>query len=83
MSELKIKIPTDPSEVQEAQRLRFQVPVWKCKKGLESSYEQELDVDEFDPFCEHLIVRDRISREVAGIIVSCAACKLELISGLV
>ena len=36
------------------------------QKGLKNSYAQELDVDEFDPYFEHLIVRDGISREVVG-----------------
>jgi L-ornithine Nalpha-acyltransferase len=66
MSELEIKITTDPVEIQEAQRLRFQVFNLEMKKGLKSSYAQQLDVDEFDSFCEHLIVRDRTSREVVG-----------------
>jgi L-ornithine Nalpha-acyltransferase len=66
MSDLEIKITTDASEVLEAQRLRFQVFNLEMKKGLPSSYERGLDFDDFDPFCEHLIVRDRTSNEVVG-----------------
>jgi putative hemolysin len=66
MSELEIKITTDADDVREAQRLRFDVFNVEMNKGLHASYERGLDVDEFDPFCEHLIVRHRSSREIVG-----------------
>jgi len=66
MPELEIKITTDQSEIREAQRLRFQVFNLEMKKGLQASYESGLDVDDFDPFCDHLIVRDLSSKEVVG-----------------
>ena len=46
--------------------MRFRVFNLELNKGLESSYAQELDIDEFDPYCQHLIVRDRTSKEVVG-----------------
>ena len=66
MAEFAVKIATDPSEIVEAQRLRFQVFNLELNKGLQSSYENGLDVDEFDPFCNHLIVRDLQSNDVVG-----------------
>jgi len=66
MAEFAIKIATDPSEIVEAQRLRFQVFNLELNKGLQRSYENGLDVDEFDPFCHHLIVRDVQSNDVVG-----------------
>ena len=66
MKDLEIKITTDEEEVREAQKLRFQVFNLELNKGLQSSYEQSLDVDEFDPYCEHVIVRDLKSKEVIG-----------------
>jgi L-ornithine Nalpha-acyltransferase len=66
MSDLEIKITTDKNEIREAQRLRFQVFNLEMKKGLNASYERGLDSDDFDPFCDHLIVRDRESQEVVG-----------------
>jgi len=66
MSDLEIKITTDANEIVEAQRLRFQVFNLEMKRGLQASYERGLDVDDFDPFCDHLIVRDRNSGEVVG-----------------
>lgn len=40
-------------------RLRFRVFNIELGKGLESSYETGLDTDQFDLFCEHLLVEER------------------------
>jgi putative hemolysin len=66
MADLEIKITTDPSEIEEAQKLRFQVFNVEMDKGLKASYATGLDSDEFDRYCEHLIVRDLSSKEVVG-----------------
>ncbi len=66
MGEFEVKIATNPTEVEEAQRLRFQVFNLELNKGLKASYQLGLDVDEFDPYCDHLIVRDRKSNDVVG-----------------
>jgi putative hemolysin len=66
MSGLEIKIATDEDEVREAQKLRFHVFNLEMNKGLKASYERGLDTDDFDAFCDHLIVRDFESREVVG-----------------
>jgi putative hemolysin len=66
MSELEIKITTEANDIREAQRLRFEVFNVEMNKGLRASYERGLDIDEFDPFCDHLIVRHRSSREIVG-----------------
>ena len=66
MRDFEIKITTDHQEVREAQQLRFQVFNLELNKGLRSSYRQNLDVDDFDPYCEHIIVRDLKSKEVVG-----------------
>jgi putative hemolysin len=39
-------------------RLRFRVFNIELGKGLESSYQTGLDVDQFDLFCDHLLVED-------------------------
>jgi putative hemolysin len=46
--------------------LRFQVFNPKLNKGLRTSYEQSLDVDDFDPYSEDLIVQDLKSKQVVG-----------------
>ena len=66
LSALEVKITTDPKEIREAQRLRFEVFNLEMNKGLEASYACGLDGDEFDPICDHLIVRDLKSQEVVG-----------------
>ena len=66
MAGLEIKITTDQNDIREAQRLRFQVFNLEMNKGLRESYERGLDIDDFDPYCDHLIVRDGSSKEVVG-----------------
>ena len=66
MPDFEVKIASDPREIEAAQRLRFQVFNLDLNKGLKSSYRCGLDVDEFDPFCDHLIVRDVKSGDVVG-----------------
>ena len=41
-------------------RLRFKVFNLELGEGLESSYQTGLDTDQFDLFCEHLLVEDKL-----------------------
>ena len=66
MTDFEIKITRDQDEIREAQKLRFEVFNLEMKKGLESSYERGLDFDDFDPICDHLIVRERNQGRVVG-----------------
>jgi putative hemolysin len=66
VKDLQVKITADAGEIREAQRLRFQVFNLELNKGLKSSYGEKLDIDEFDPYCEHVIVRDLRSGDVIG-----------------
>lgn len=66
MADFEVKIATEKSEIEQAQRLRFEVFNLELNKGLKSSYAQGLDVDEFDSYCDHLLVRDLKSRDVVG-----------------
>jgi putative hemolysin len=47
-------------------RLRFKVFNIELGEGLESSYETGLDSDQFDLFCEHLLVEDLRSGRIVG-----------------
>lgn len=47
-------------------RLRFRVFNIELGEGLERSYENGLDTDEFDLFCEHLLVEDKHDRRIVG-----------------
>jgi putative hemolysin len=48
MADFEVKIADQASEIEEAQRLRFQVFNLELNKGLQSSYARGLDIDEFD-----------------------------------
>lgn len=47
-------------------RLRFKVFNIELGKGLEASYETGLDTDQFDLFCEHLLVEDKVDHRIVG-----------------
>jgi len=47
-------------------RLRFKVFNLELGEGLESSYQTGLDTDQFDPYCEHLLVEDKQTGRVVG-----------------
>ena len=66
MADFEVKIATDAREIEQAQRLRFNVFNLELHKGLASSYEHGLDIDEFDPYCDHLIVRELRSGDIVG-----------------
>lgn len=52
-------------EVREAQRLRFDVFATEMGANLKTSLPKH-DIDSFDNFCEHLIVRDSETKRVVG-----------------
>jgi putative hemolysin len=54
------------SDLDEILRLRFQVFNLELNEGLDSSRDIERDLDEFDPHCHHLLVRDLESGEIVG-----------------
>ena len=47
-------------------RLRFRVFNIEMGEGLESSYQTGLDTDQFDLFCEHLLVEEKTSYRIVG-----------------
>jgi putative hemolysin len=47
-------------------RLRFKVFNIELGEGLESSYRTGLDTDQFDLFCEHLLVEDKTDKRIVG-----------------
>jgi len=58
-------LAVDDSEIREAQRLRYQVFAEEMGARL-SSVLPEHDIDLYDPYCDHLLVRDLASGEVVG-----------------
>jgi putative hemolysin len=64
-SRLSLSLATTPAEVREVQRLRYKVFVEAA--GLSNLANPEgLDIDEFDSYCDHLIVRDSGTHHVVG-----------------
>ncbi len=58
-------IAASEAEVHEAQRLRYRVFAEEIGASISSANER-IDRDEFDPFCEHLVVRDCGSGRIVG-----------------
>lgn len=54
------------TEIEAAQRLRFEVFNLELHEGLTSSYASGLDQDEFDAVCDHLVVCDETTGAVVG-----------------
>ena len=54
------------TEIDAALRLRFEVFNLELGEGLDASYINELDEDEFDATCHHLIVVEKTSGETVG-----------------
>jgi len=61
----QIQWATSPSEVKEAQRLRYKVFAQEMGANLPKNAES-LDVDEFDAYCDHLLIRDQDTLKVVG-----------------
>jgi putative hemolysin len=62
---LSVSVARSPEEVKEAQRLRHRVFVEEM--GARTAAQGGgVERDQFDPFCRHLIVRDRVTRHVVG-----------------
>ena len=66
MNEYTLQIASNPEEVKTAQRLRFEIFNLEVKGELKSSVTQELDKDEYDPFCDHLLIIEPEKKKVIG-----------------
>jgi hypothetical protein len=64
-SPIQVYIARDLDEIKEAQRLRYHVFAEEMGANLPNK-EEGLDVDEFDAYCDHLIVRDTKTLQVVG-----------------
>lgn len=61
---LYVSLARNPAEIAEAQRLRYKV--FSEEMGAEVSGTGGLDIDGFDQFCDHLLVRDSDTHQVIG-----------------
>ena len=65
-SQYSFELATRPETVAACQRLRYRVFALELGASLESAAEQ-VDADPYDPFCRHLVVRER----AGGAVVAC------------
>ena len=56
---------SNANEIKEAQRLRYKVFAEEMGANLPANAEN-LDIDEFDAYCDHLLIRDQESLKVVG-----------------
>ena len=64
-SPLEIELTREPAAIREAQALRYQIFGVECGAQLDSPIEG-LDLDKFDDYCEHLLVRDRDTGQIVA-----------------
>jgi len=62
---LSVKLASSTAEVRKAQRLRYKVFAEEMQARLPTQ-EPGIDSDAFDPYCDHLLVRDTGTNEVVG-----------------
>lgn len=63
-STLSVSLATCAEEIAEAQRLRYQV--FAREMGAQIKSQNGRDIDGFDAFCDHLLVRDDATQQVVG-----------------
>jgi putative hemolysin len=62
----RLRLATTASDLEAAQRLRFEVFNLELNEGLDCAYLSGLDHDRFDEACDHLLVEDARTRAVVG-----------------
>ena len=61
---LEVSVTREAYSVEEAQRLRFDIFGREMGAGIHA--EDDRDIDRYDEFCRHLIVRDKNSGRIIG-----------------
>lgn len=61
-----VKIAQNREELEQALKLRFDVFNIELGEGLESSFENKMDEDEYDAQCDHLLVIENSTNSVIG-----------------
>ena len=65
-SSYAIRLAREASDIEAAQRLRFEVFNLELNEGLDAAYLSGLDADQFDECCDHLLVEDSRTGAVVG-----------------
>ena len=66
VGQYRLRLAESVEDRDAACRLRFKVFNIELGEGLDSSYETGLDSDQFDLFCDHLLVEEKASRKIVG-----------------
>jgi putative hemolysin len=61
-----VRFAQDERDLEEVQRLRFEVFNVELGEGLEDSWKSGRDADAFDPCCDHLMVHEATSQALVG-----------------
>jgi putative hemolysin len=64
--EYRVRFASTREDLDEVCRLRFEVYNLELNEGLESSFENHRDIDEFDAQCHHLMVIHRATGRLSG-----------------
>ncbi len=62
----RVRLADSEEAVRLAQELRYRIFNLELQEGLVESAENEMDVDEFDPVCDHLLVECLTTGEIVG-----------------
>ena len=78
MLDYEVKIANTQSEIEKAMELRFEVFKLEMegKNQLNRSFKKELDADEYDQYCQHLIVIDKNKDLVVGTYRLCLSTEI-------
>ena len=77
MFDYEVKLATSLDDIEKALKLRFEIFKLELGKGLTRNFEKQLDVDDYDGFCDHLIVIDRSKDKVVGTYRLCMSSKVD------
>jgi putative hemolysin len=62
---LRVELAISEADIRASQRLRYRIFAEEMGAHLPSAAE-ELDRDQYDPYCQHMLVKDNLSGEVIG-----------------
>ena len=66
MFDFEVKIAQNENEIKQAMRLRYEIFTQEIDTGLRQAGSGQLDTDEYDKFCDHLIVIDKTNNKIVG-----------------
>ena len=76
MFDFEVKIAQNEGELKQALRLRYEIFTQEMDTGLRQTGSEQLDVDGYDKFCDHLIVIDRTNNKIVGTYRLLLGCKI-------